>query len=303
MNISNFDLNLLLVLHTLLEDPSVARAAKKLNVTSPAVSNSLAKLRDLLDDPLFVRRGRGIVPTPGALALAPSLKAAMGQIEAALSSNREIDPKKTTRTLTIALSDSEQVSALPSIVSSCAKEMPLAKLRIISVDTLIASGGLEGGAADIAIGPHDPKQNLLSHPLYLEEAVLVVRKGHPILRKKGQMNVNSLRHIDIHIALGRGGRGHEQAEAEFEKMGGPRDIAVTVPSFAAAAMVAAKTDYVTGLPKRLFDALARSAPLVAVGGKMHFDMRLLWHERTDTDPVCLALRELVLKRLRLNNHC
>lgn len=303
MNLSNLDLNLLLVLHTLLEDPSVARAAKKLNVTSSAVSNSLAKLRDVLDDPLFVRRGRGIVPTPGALALAPVLKAAMGQIEAALNSTREIDPNKTTRTLTIALADSEQVSALPTIVSACAKEMPRANLRVISVDTLIAHGGLEAGAADVAIGPHDPKQDTPSHPLYMEEAVLVVRKNHPALRKNGRVDLNALRHIDIHIALGRGGKGHEQAEAQFDKMGGKRDIAVTVPSFAAAAMVAAKTDYVTGLPKRLFAALGRSAPLVSIGGGLRFDMRLLWHERTDADPICRALRTIIIEQVRSTDHC
>jgi DNA-binding transcriptional LysR family regulator len=303
VNLSNIDLNLLLVLHTLLQDPSVARAAKRLNVTSSAVSNSLAKLRDLLGDPLFVRRGRGIVPTPGALALAPALQTAMKHIDTALSSTQQIDPRKTTRTLTIALADSEQVSALPAIVSSCAKEMPRANLRVISVDTLIAHGGLEAGAADVAIGPHNPDEDLLSHPLYTEEAVLVVRKGHPLLRKKDRLNLDALRHIDIHIALGRGGRGHEQAEAEFERMGGRRDIAVKVPSFAAAAMVAAKTDYVTGLPKRLFAALGRSASLIAVGGGMHFDMRLLWHERTDMDPICQRLRSLIIERIQQMNHC
>src|SRR5690606_17570807 len=120
------------------------------------------------------------------------------KLQIALSNSQEISPKTTTRTLTIALADSEQVSVLPSIVSRFSKRMPKATLRVISVDTLIAKGGLAGGAADVAIGPYVPDKELLSEPLYGEEAILVVRRNHPMLKRRSRRRTDcdDLRHID-----------------------------------------------------------------------------------------------------------
>src|SRR5215831_13642500 len=106
MNLSSIDLNLLLVLHTVLTEKTVVRAATKLNVTPPAVSNALARLREILEDPLLVRRGRGLVATPRAAELAPKLEAAVGMLHRALE--ERFDPAVTTRQFSLALSDADQ---------------------------------------------------------------------------------------------------------------------------------------------------------------------------------------------------
>lgn len=297
MELSALDLNLLLVLHAVLEERSVVRAARRLHVTPPAVSNALSRLRDVLGDPLFVRSGRGIVPTPHALELAPTLARIVADAERVIS-GPERDPAATTRELTIALSDSDQVASLPTLAAAVARRMPRARLRVVSVDTLISRGGLEGGAADAAVGPEELARGLRSAPLYEDDAVIVLRRGHPALRRRMTREAFlALRHVDVHLALGRGGVGHRVAEQALAKHGLVRDVAVTVPTFTAAALVAAATDLAAGVPRRVAERIAPMAELAIVEPPVpsfRFRIHLLWHERTHADPVLALFREIAL---------
>ena len=300
MNLSSLDLNLLVVLHAVLEEGSVARAAERLHVTSPAISNSLARLRALLGDPLLVRSGRGLVPTPRAKELGPILARIVEDAEQVVHGPGG-DPAATTRELTLALADADQVASLPRLATTLARTMPRARLRVVSVDTLISSGGLEGGAVDAAIGPEETASGLHASPLYEEDAVFVVRRGHPTVKKRLTREAfNSLRHVDVHLALGRGGAGHRVAEDAFVRVGLARDVAITVPSFTAAAMVAASTDLVAGLPRRVVASLAKVADLVIVEAPLpvfRFTMQLVWHERTHLDPVAQLFRATITEAL------
>jgi DNA-binding transcriptional LysR family regulator len=302
VNLSSVDLNLLLVLHAMLEDPSVARTARRLNVTSPAISNALARLRGVFDDPLFVRSGRGVVPTPRALELRPGLAAAIAELERLVERDAG-DPANTTRTLTLALPDSEQVARLPGLVMALAGRMPRARLEVVSVDTLLSRGGLEAGGADAAVAPPQAAEGYRSAHLYDEEGVLVVRKGHPLLRKRSRARelFATLRHVDVHIALGTRGAGHGEAERELRANDIVRDVAVTVPTFVAAAMVASRTDLVAGLPRRIVQALRGTAPLVVLDQLsppgLRLPLHLVWHERTEHDAVSRLFREVVADAL------
>lgn len=302
VNLAQIDLNLLLVLHTVLEEKSAARAAKRLHVTPPAISNSLARLRALLGDPLVVRSGRGLTPTPRALELAPHLRAAIEAFGRAVAGEQAFDPATTTRTFALTLSDAHQVCDLPRLARAFARKMPRAGLRIVSVDHHSAVDGLAGGEIDAAIAPGHPLQpGHHARDLYAEDSVLVLRRDHPAAGKPLTREAfGRLRHVDIHLALGRGGIGHRSASAAFGAQGLRRDIAVTVPSFLAAAVVAAETDYVAGMPRRLAEALATFVPITMVtvpGLSLTFRMQLQWHERTDRDPGARAFRELVVEAL------
>lgn len=297
MNLSSVDLNLLVVLHVMLEEWSVSRTAQRLNVTPSAISNALGRLRSVFDDPLFVRRGRGVVPTPRALALRESLAVAVRELESVVA-EPEQDPAATTRTLTLALSDSDQVTRLPALAARMGAAMPAAHLEIVSIDTLIARGGLEGAGASAAMSPHDDPA-LHGRHLYDEQGVLVVRAGHPLLRKRRHRRAffESLRHVDVHVVLGGRGHGHSLAEQELQRVRIHRNVAVTVPTFTAAAMIAGSTDLVAGIPVRMVDALGRSLRLVVLEDfsppGLTFPMYLTWHERTDQDPVERMFRDLV----------
>lgn len=302
MNIAALDLNLLLVLHTVLAERSAAAAARKLHVTPSAVSNSLARLRALLGDPLVVRSGRGLVPTPRALELAPHLRAAVRELERVVAGTERFDPATTTRTFSLALSDAHQICDLPQVARAFAAGMPRARLRVVSVDHFEAAGGLAGGEIDAALAPaSEPQPGHHGHHLYEEAGVLLARRDHPAARRPVTREVwAGLRHVDIHLALGRGGIGNRAARAWLAAGKLALDVAVTVPSFVAAAVVAANTDYVVGLPRRLAAALATVAPLteLAVAGPpMAFSIELVWHERTHHDAGARAFRELVIAAL------
>ena len=293
MSLSSLDLNLLVMLDTVLAEGSVVHAARRLHVTPSAVSNGLARLRAALDDPLLIRSGRGVVPTPRATALAPALAHALRALEAVVHGER-FDPQTTDRELTLAIADAGQLVKLAPVVSALAVEMPRARLRVLSIDTLFAAGGLAGTEIDAAIGVAHKGPGIHVSPLYEERIVLVARSGHPRARMKvTKAQLGTLRHVEVQVAPGRGSR---PLAASYAALGVARDIAVVVPTFVAAAAVVAGTDYVASLPATMVDVLGPRLGLRRVAtplAPVRTTINLVWHERTDQDPALRAFRALL----------
>jgi DNA-binding transcriptional LysR family regulator len=300
MNLSDVDLNLLRVLHAVLEKKSVAGAASTLHVTSPAVSNALARLRRELGDPLFVRQGRGLTPTPRALELAPILQRVFAELDAALHRGA-FDPDLCTRVLTLALSDADQLTSLAPIARAFTARLPRASLRIVTLDTLVSGGGLGAGHVDLTMGPRFEQEGLYTRSLFREEGVFVVRRDHPRVRRTLTRKLfNGERHVDIHLLLGGPGAGNRVVVDALAAGGLVRQVGAIVPTFAAAASVVASTDLVGGLPRRVAELYARALGLRIVDGPMppvSFEMCLHWHERTHRDPAVGAFRAAVIEAL------
>lgn len=296
MNLSSVDLNLFHVLHVVLEERSVTAAAARLHVTPPAVSNALRRLRDLFGDPLFVRSGRGLVPTPRAVELGPTLARALGELEGAVRGDA-FDPQTSTRTFTLALSDADQLTTLPDLARRFGDRLPRAHLRVVSVDVLLSSGGLAGTEIDLVIGPPAEGPGLHCETLHQEEGTFVVRSDHPrIGARLTKKRFDAERHVDTHIAHGRGGAGHRVAEDAFAAHGLTRNVAVTVPTFVAAAFVAASTELVAGIPRRLAESLRGAVPIRIVRGPLavfRMPLCMSWHDRTDGDPAMQVFRGIV----------
>jgi DNA-binding transcriptional LysR family regulator len=164
-------------------------------------------------------------------------------------------------------------------------------------------GGLASGEVDAAIAPaHGPLPDVHASELYEEEGVLIVRKDHPHVRRRmSKEQFNSLRHIDILLALGGPGIGHRVVEEFLASHGLHRDIAISVPSFAAAAAIAAQTDWVAGMPRRMALSFLRQMPLITVEmpvPAVRFRIQLVWHERTHKDTGAEVFRELILDSVR-----
>jgi len=295
MNLSAIDLNLLLVLHTVLSERSVARAARRLNVTPPAVSNALARLRAVLGDPLTTRSGRGIVPTSRAAALAPALARALAELDHAVQGG-DFDPAQSDREFTLAAADVIQLVRVPRIVARFAKELPRARLRVVSVDTLHASGGLAGTAVDVAIGAGERGPGVHALPLYEERIVLVARSGHPHAKRRvTKRALSALRHVEVHVAPGMPNRA---LVASYAAANVSRDVALVVPTYVAALAVAAASDLVAAVPASLVDVLAPRFGLRVVATPLRpvtTPISLLFHERTAHDAAQRAFRELVLR--------
>ncbi len=285
-----------MVLDTVLAERSVARAARRLHVTPSAISNALARLRAVLGDPLVLRSGRGIVPTPRAASLAPALKRALRELEHAVEADA-FDPATTTRQFTVAIADAGQMGRVPRLVKRLAKEMPRARLRVVGIDTFLSSGGLAGTEVDVAIAALEEKTpGVHMVPLYAEESVLVARRGHPSARGRiGRARLAALQHVDVEVAPG---RGYRELARTYARLGIAREVAAIVPSFVAAAAVVAGTDLVATLPASLVEVVGASLGIEEVRGpapKMSTEIKLAWHERTLDNPAMRAFRELVMQ--------
>jgi DNA-binding transcriptional LysR family regulator len=299
VSITTLDLNLLVVLDSVLSERSVARAARRLHVTPSAVSNALARLRVELGDPLIARSGRGIVPTPRAAELGPALARALRDLDQAV--HREAyDPLTTTRRLTLAVADAGQLVRLPPIAERMALEMPLARLRVVGIDSLVSLGGLAGTEVDVALGAGEHGTGVRSEALFVERIALIARRAHPITKQRVSKAVlASLRHVAIEMAPGKGFR--DLAAVAFAKAGVPREVVMTVPSFTAAAAIVAGTDLVACVPASLLEVLGPRLGLRVVSGPVPaytVTMSLSWHERTHADPALMSFRELVRRSLR-----
>lgn len=294
MSLAALDLNLLLVLDTVLRERSVARAAQRLHVTPSAISNSLAKLRAALGDALVTRQGRGIVPTPRAQELAPALARAMAELERVVSPT-PFDAASSSRTFTLAMADALQIAWLPRICAALARAMPRARLRIVGIDSLLVLGDLAASEVDLHLGVRATGPGIHAEPLYEERSVLVARKQHAVCaRRPSRQQLAALTHVAVELAPGRGFRdpvARAYARAKLE-----RRVAISVPSFSAAAAIARTSDLVATLPQSLFAALGPGGGLEAVGGPVprhEIAIALCWHERTHLDPAAQAFRGLV----------
>lgn len=299
MSLTTLDLNLLLVLDMVLREGSVARAAQKLHVTPSAVSNSLAKLRAALGDPLVTRRGRGIVPTPRALELAPALKRALTDLEAALLQG-PFDPASCSRTFTLAMADALQIAWLPGVAAALSQQMPQARLRVIGIDSLLSLGDLAASDVDLHVGVPASGPGIRAESLYDEPTLLVMRGGaRGRALKVSRRQLAALRHVAVDLAPGRGFR--DAIAAAYRRAGVEREVAITVPSFGAAAAVVTAGELVATLPRSLFLVHGAGWGLRAVEGPVPqhtIHIALCWHERTHADPAAAAFRALVAATIR-----
>jgi DNA-binding transcriptional LysR family regulator len=302
--LSAIDLNLLLVLHTVLRHSSATAAAKRLHVTQSAVSNSLSRLRDLFRDPLVVRNGNSLVPTPLAQALAPRLAEAVAHLEHVVGGGRPFDPAETSRRFTLACSDGSQMYDVPAVFGVFRRRLPRASLRVVSVDYLIAGDGLVTGDVDVVIGPPESAtKGLRYEALYTQGAVLVARTGNRLVGDTVTAEeFNRLPFVDTLIVLGRPGAGHRVATDTLARYGLVRSIVLSVSHFAAAAMAAARSDCVAGLPERLAEGLCGALPLrklrMPAMDRLKFESGMIWHDRTAEDPGSRCFREVITLALR-----
>jgi len=295
VSLSSIDLNLMLMLHVVLLEQNVARAAGRLHVTPSAVSNALARLRDALGDPLVTRKGRGIVPTPRAIELAPILARTLHDLEAALVT-APFDAARCTRTFTVAVADVGQVAWIPRLAIAMRRELPLAHLRVVGIDALVSLGDLGSSDIDLHLGIRSKGPGLHVEPLLEDRSLLVARRDHPAAAagKLSRRALADLRHVRVDMVPGK--RFGDPFAATFAQANIPREIVMTMPSFSTAAEVVAVSDLVTMLPSSLFAAKAASLGLRALATPLPAHttkFAMSWHERTHADTAARAFRALV----------
>ena len=286
------DLNLLVTLDVLLAEGSVARAAQRLRLSPSAMSRALARLRETTGDPLLVRAGRGLVPTPRALALRQRVGQIVQDGQAVLRPAEQLDIAQLSRTFTLRTSEGFVENFGPALIARIAKEAPGARLRFIakpdkdSEALRDASVDLETGVIGETTGPE-----VRTQALFKDRFVGVVRKRHALA--KG--NVTAARYAGgRHILVSRRGLDKGPIDDAMKKTGLERQIVTIVGGFAAALALARTTDLIASVPERhtgnMRDGL-HSFPLPVATPSITLSM--LWHPRLDADPAHRWLRGVV----------
>ncbi|MFJ4348660.1 LysR family transcriptional regulator [Pseudomonas sp. NPDC089401] len=284
MNISTFDLNLLRVLDMLLREQNVSRAAERLSLTQPTVSNALARLRDLLDDPLLVRVGRRMRPTPRALALEGPIRAALQQIEQTLGGADGFDPRHSRQQLRIALTDFAEQLCMPRLLAVLAEQAPHLRIDVLHLAPNLPVDALDRGELDLVLGRFDEVPARFDRRHWRSETLRVaVREGHPEVERTLDLDTFlNLRHLWVH-----GGQTRGMVDQWLAEQGLARQIAYSTPNYLQAAHLAATSDLGVVLPTQLATHFARLLPLRVFElpfALEPFDLELVYLTHRQHDP-------------------
>jgi DNA-binding transcriptional LysR family regulator len=296
MNIKTFDLNLLKAFDALLEECSVSRAAARVHLSQPAMSNALARLRDALDDPVLVRTPQGMEPTARATALKGPVRQALLQIETALTAQPEFDPRTAQRTFSIAATDYMEFLVLPRLMRRLQNEAPQIDIRVRSLQVSAPEEPLDAGTVDVAFGffPEVPKRLNRRH-LFTETMTCLVRDDHPVLYQSWNLErFVELPHLFVSTRQGSTG----VVDAILSERGLSRRIALVVPHFLVVPYIIAETDLLVTVNSRIADTYVRELPLRSLPPPLplpEFPITLLWHPRSDGDPGIAWLRRTLVE--------
>lgn len=292
IDIRNVDLNLLYVLQILLEERNVSRAAGRLNLTQPTVSGMLARLRETFNDPLFVRSSHGLRPTPQGIALSGDLEKIIRDIEA-LVQGAPFDPRSSTVRFRLSSNDYMQYVFLSPAIRALQLEAPDMQFALMRPEIAGLHDRLVSGDIDLAVTiPEFSDAKLQKQVIYRERYVAVLRKNHPALARK--LTLARFLALDHGMVSPADGHFHGPTDLVLAQMNKRRRVTVSTSSFFTLIESVSNSDTVALLPKRLADKFAdrldqRPPPLPVPG----FDVILVWHQRSDKDPV----RHWLVKRL------
>jgi DNA-binding transcriptional LysR family regulator len=286
------DLNLLFTLDVLLAEGSVARAAQRLRLSPSAMSRALARLRETTGDPLFVRAGRGLVPTPRALELREKVSQLVQDAEATLRPVGKLDLKQLVRTFTLRTSEGFVENFGPALIDRIGKEAPGVRLRFMQKpdkdSTLLREGtvDLETGVVDKTTSPE-----VRAQALFRDRLIGGVRLGHPLSRGK----ITPARYAaGRHICVSRQGLDKGPIDDSLEPLGLKREVVVIVGGFSTALGLARASDLIANVPERHTGNLRAGMHSFPIPFPTpEFTVSLLWHPRLDSDPAHRWLRSHV----------
>ena len=298
-HVSRIDLNLLVVLEAIHSQGGVSNAAQKLNLTQPAISHALARLRSLFRDPLFVRDGRVLAPTPFTRRLIEPLRASLRSVDAVLGGTQRFDAAEAQAQFTLAMREPAELLALPSIMREIASHAPGIGLRVVPTRRRTIEAALASGALDLAVDVLLPlSEKIRRKRIAADRLVVVVRKGHPRMRR-GFTLATYMKQGHVMVTARRSGPALE--DLSLGQRGLRRIVRLRCRNYAAALRAVAETDLVLTMAERYARALGAGAThqLLAPPIKLAtLEAYLYWHEAVDGDAGNRWLRALVTQAFR-----
>ncbi len=275
------DLNLIRTFVAIYEAKSVSAAAKRLSVTQPSVSYALNRLRDVLHDPLFTRTRDGMVPTFNATQLFQSFRGALDTIEAAISATRHFDPRESTRTFRLALSDLGELYFLPPMVQELKRIAPHVGLEVVQMDSERIGDWLQTGSVDAAVGNVTlAGQRARKKTMFRESYSCLLSTVHPTIRDSLSLEqFVAANHVVVAPFTG-----HHLVEDVMNEMGLKRNVALRVTHFTSLVAVVASTDLLLTLPTRIALAFASEGSMRVLPLPFpipSFDVNLYWYPQAE----------------------
>ncbi len=302
MSFLTLDLNLLRVFDAVMTEQNLTRAASRLAMTQPAVSNALRRLRDALHDELLIRTAHGVKPTPRAEALWPSVRRALSDLEEAIAPEQNFDIASAQSTFRMAMADATAALWLPALVRSIEREAPGLTIRMVPLTTReprpmllrgdidLAVGFFPGVVAQLTGGQGASVSPIRHEQLYSGRYVCVMRKDHPLANE--ELTIDSYCNAN-HLLVSFSGRAHGLVDEALAQIGRERRILLTVNQFFTGGRVVATSNLITVLPRHLIASTGITGALITKElpfemPPVHIDM--LWHERDTRSPAHKWLR-------------
>ncbi|MFT3923321.1 MAG: LysR family transcriptional regulator [Myxococcales bacterium] len=320
LDLSQIDLNLLLVFDALTRERSVTRAAERMGVTQSAISHQLRRLRELFGDPLLVRGLAGMVLTPRAESLIAPVRAAFTLLGRALAQPDPFDATRSRRAFALATPDVFDMLVLPRLLARMGTHAPGVDLKVLPVNPRALGQQLEAGELDLAVVPRmgppgdasaGGTPGLCQRTLLRDKSVCLLRKGHPLLRAKpGRARASSplslQRYVALpHVLVSPGGEGPGPVDHALAELALSRRIALRLPHFGSALAIVAHSDLVLTAPAALADLGAKHFELVALPAPVKLSVHqvnMTWHERFTEEPGHTWLRGMLSEVTRGIGH-
>jgi DNA-binding transcriptional LysR family regulator len=289
----HLDLNLLAALDALLEEGSVAGAAERMHVTAPAMSRSLGRLRRTTGDQILVRTGRTMTPTPYALAVREQVHGLLQQVRGVLAPSRDLDLTTLDRTFTLRWHESLVALAGPALLAAVRERAPGVRLRFLA-ESSTDTPELRRGEVDLEANASRPTApDVRAEQVAETHHVIAVRQGHPLTRER---TVTAARYAAAdHISASRRGSLANALDDALARLGLTRRVVAAAPTEAAAFAFVRRTDLVATVPESTARPAAADLGLALLPLPVELPpapVYLSWHQRYDTDPAHVWLRDL-----------
>lgn len=290
---AKLDLEWLTVFDEIFRTASVSKAAERLGISQAAASTALIKLRTHYGDTLFSRTARGMLPTPYAQAIQPSLRAVLDHLEQTRRSRGGFEPAQARRTFRISMTDISEIVILPTLLNHLRQVAPGVQVDIekISTDSVRR---LQDGEVDIAVGfMPQLDAGFYQQVLFAQDFVCLVAEQHP--RIGARLSKTAFAR-EGHVLVSTSGTGHAIVDKVLDRAGVQRTVVLRVPSFLGVARIVAETELIATVPRRYGEVMAareRIRLLPVPHALPRYDVKQHWHERFHTDPGNAWLRRTI----------
>jgi DNA-binding transcriptional LysR family regulator len=295
VDLTRLDLNLFVVFDAIYREASLTRAGHALHITQPAVSHALARLRELCADPLFIKTGRQMLPTPRARTMAPLVQEALAALGASMAQPQGFEPARATRAFTIGLREVQEPLALRALLPQLGAQAPGVTLALVRMDRDRLEDDLRLGVLDAALDVQLPTSRHIGRLKVMSEPMVVLaRAGHP--RVQGQLSLEAyLAEAHVLVSTRRSGLGLE--DTALGQLGAQRRIVLRCQHYHAACEAVAASDWLLTLPRQhalLSNPTWGHQLLPAPCAMPALEVFLYWDHRLDADPANQWLRRCLL---------